>query len=162
MRSRLALVVLSFATACGGPEKVTTIVEPPPRDLGPLEVGPVAPEQRHLDAESYTIDVEGPPTAPVKGKVVATVTLKTKGDLAIQNLKDWRIEPKGPRDVDFSAPIIAPLKPPLDKNTVQVQVSVVPLRGGVKHLAFRLGGTVCNSDFCDVVADQVSFNLDVK
>ena len=162
MRTRLTLIVLSLTVACGGAEKKPVVVEPPPRDLGPIEVGPVPPEQRHLDTETYSIDLQAAPVAAVKEKVVATVTLKTKGDLVVQGVNEWNIEPKGPRDVDFSTPVVAPLQPPLEKNTVEVQVSIVPLRVGVKHISFRIAGTVCNPDFCDVVADQVSFNLDVK
>jgi hypothetical protein len=161
MRTRVPLLVLAVA-ACGGGAKKAVIVEPPPRDLGPLDVGPVLPEQRHIDTETYAIDVDGPPVAAVKDKVVATVTLRTKGDLVVQDPKTWRVEPKGPRDVDFVPPVMTPLAPNMAQRIVEIKVTVVPLRGGTKHLAFRVGGSVCNPDFCDVVADQVSFNLDVK
>jgi hypothetical protein len=167
-RLRLTTVIaafgggLSLIAACSGGAKKPVVVEPPPRDLGPIELGPVAPEQRHVDTETYSIEVDGPPVAAVKEKVVATVTLRTKGDLVVQNVAQWRIEPKGPRDVDLGAPVLTPLQPAFAQNTVRLQVNVVPLRAGVKHIAFNLGGSVCNPDFCDVVADEVSFNLDVK
>ncbi len=160
MRTRVPAILFVLAS-CGGAKK-PVVVEPPPRDLGPIEMGPVAPEQRHLDAETYSIDLDAPPVAAVKEKVVATVTLKTKGDLLVQNLRGWVVEPTGPRDVDIGRPVFATLQPALAQSTVQVQVVVVPLRGGVKHLAFKVGGSVCDPDFCDVVAEQVSFNLDVK
>src|SRR5262249_46272414 len=79
--TRLPLVLLTHGGACSGSEKKVVVEKPPPRDLGPIEIGPPAPEQRHLDTETYSIDLEAPPVAAVNDKVVATVTLKTKGDL---------------------------------------------------------------------------------
>ena len=93
--------------------------EPPPRDLGPIEIGPIAPELKHVDTETYTIDVEGPLTAKVKDKVLATITVKAKGDLALQNLPTWTLEPHGPRDVDFTPAVVAPIPPLLAKTTVK-------------------------------------------
>src|SRR5262245_7790335 len=122
MRTRLLL--LPLVAACSGSPPKPTVVEPPPRDLGPEELGPVGPERRHLDTEPYSIDVEGGPVAAVKEKVVATVTLKTKGDLVIQNVADWKIEPKGPRDVDFLTPVIVPPQPAPAVQQSQVQVTV--------------------------------------
>ena len=164
MRSSLAVLSLvSTLAGCGGAEKPPTPPpEPPPRDLGPIEVGPVAPELKHVDTETYTIDVEGPPGGKVKEKVVATVTVRTKGDLSLQNPTSWTLETKVPGDVDVTQPVMAPLPPALTKTTVKYQVTVVPLRAGTKHVAFHVGGSVCDPDFCDVVAEQVSFNLDVK
>jgi hypothetical protein len=161
MRTRV-LPILAALAACGGGAKKVVVTETPPRDLGPVDVGPVLPELRHLETETYAIDVDGPPVAAVKDKVVATVTLRTKGDLVVQDAKTWHVEPRGPRDVDFVAPVMTPLAPNMAQRILEVKVTVVPLRGGTKHLAFRVGGSVCNPDFCDVVADQVSFNLDVK
>ena len=160
---RSPLLLLGILSACSGASKGPTLPpEPPPRDLGPIEIGPIAPELRHVDTETYTIDVEGPPTANVKDRVLATITVKAKGDLALQNLPTWKLEPHGPRDVDFTPAVVAPIPPLLVKTTVKYQVTVVPLRAGTKHLAFQVGGSVCDADFCDVVAEQVSFNLDVK
>jgi hypothetical protein len=167
---RSSLVVLSLVStlgmivlACGGAEVTPTPTpEPPPRDLGPVEVGPVAPELRHVDTETYTIDVEGPPSGKVKEKIVATITVKTKGDLALQNPTSWKLEAKGPGDVDITQPVMATLPPAVTKTTVKYQVTVVALRAGTKHVGFNVGGSVCDADFCDVVAEQVSFNLDVK
>ncbi len=162
MRSTPALLLLVLA-ACGGAAKGPTLPpEPPPRDLGPIEIGPVAPEARHIDAETYSVDIEGPTAARVKDRVVATITVKTKGDLVLQNLPTWKLEPVGPRDVDFLQPQAAPIPPLQAKTEVKYLVTIVPLRAGVKHLAFKVGGSVCDADFCDVVAEQVSFNLDVK
>lgn len=160
---RSTVLALSILAACGGAEKGPTLPpEPPPRDLGPIEIGPIAPELKHVDTETYTIDVEGPPSANVKDKVLATITVKAKGDLALQNLPTWTLDPHGPRDVDFTPVVVAPIPPLLAKTTVKYTVTVVPLRAGTKHLAFHVGGSVCDADFCDVVAEQVSFNLDVK
>jgi hypothetical protein len=164
MRSSLVVLsLISTLAGCGGAEVAPTAPpEPPPRDLGPIEVGPVAPGRRHVDTETDTIDVEGPPSGKVKEKIVATVTVKTKGDLSLQNPATWKLEAKGPKDVDITGPVVAPLPPALTKTTVKYQVTVVPLRAGTKHVGFNVGGSVCDADFCDVVAEQVSFNLDVK
>jgi hypothetical protein len=160
------LCALVCSAACGSGQKEVKADDTPTRDLGPIEIGPVPPEQRKVDSETYAIELDGAPSATVKQKVVATVTVRAKGDLYIQNVKDWTLEPTGPRDTDVTNPVLAPISAQPQTQPVQTVVqykfTVVPLRVGTKHVTLRIGGQVCNHDFCDVVSDQVSFNLDVK
>jgi hypothetical protein len=156
------MAVLILASACGGASAPAAPPAEPPRDLGPADIGPVPPEIRHIDAETYTIDVEAPPGAKVRDRVVVGVTIKTKGDLVLQNPSAWKLEPKGPKDVDLLPVVASPVAPLVVKTMIKYEVPIIPLRSGIKHFAFHVGGSVCDNDFCDVVADQVSFNLDVK
>ena len=90
------------------------------------------------------------------------VTIRTKGDLVLQDTAKWKVEPTGPRDCDFTPGTFPALPPGLVNTVYKIEVTVVPLRAGTKHVAFSVGGSVCDAEFCDVVAEQVSLNLDVK
>lgn len=131
--------------------------------MGPIEVGPVAPEVRHVETESYAIDLTGPPAvAATKEKIVVTVTFVTKGTLTLPPIKEWQIDTNVPLDVEVTAPVPMLVPPTRLKNTLQLQLNLIPLRAGLKHIAVHFAGQVCDADFCDVVTDEVSFNLDVK
>ena len=157
-----ALPLIALLAACGPPPKAPTVVEPPPRDLGPEELGPVPPELRFVETDAYVVNIDAPPLATVKQPVQARVVVKAKEGLAIDS-NDFKIEASAPRDVDVQAPIVEPPKTPMVvKDTITYLVTVVPLRAGVRQITFKLGGQVCDDSFCDVVGDLMSWNIEVR
>ena len=158
---RKSAMLLAILAACGSkpPPKV---VEPPTRPLGPEEIGPVPPEQRHVDAETYTVDVDAPPFASVKEKVQAKVIVKAKTGMAISATDEWKMITKAANDMDVTSPILTRATALVLPDTITYVVEVVPLRAGVRHVTFKLDGSVCDEQFCDVVGDQVSWNLEVR
>jgi hypothetical protein len=158
---RLWLPLLVVTLGCGGgPKKV--VEEPPPPPLGPEEIGPVPPELKHVETDAYSADIEAPPTAAVKEKVQATVIVRAKAGLEVSSSDDWRLVTKAPSDVNVTTPVLTKTSARLLKNSVTYLVTIVPLRAGVRHVTFKLGGSVCDEQFCDVVGDQLSWNLEVK
>src|SRR5262245_58468089 len=125
----LPLIALLVA-ACGSAPKPPTVVEPPPRDLGPEELGPLPPEVRTVETDAYTVNVEGPPSAMVKQPVQARVVIKAKTGLAIVP-NDFKIETSAAQDVDVQEPVLEPTATPVvRKDTLTYLVTVVPLRPG--------------------------------
>jgi hypothetical protein len=161
---------LLLLAACGAGPQPPTLPEEKPRDLGPEDIGPVPPEQRSVDTDAYSVQVEGPSSAAVRAKVRATVTVRAKEGLFVSGPDEWKIETRGPSDVDISPPVVAGLAaasavPPGDqaqRTSMTYTVTVVPLRAGIRHISFKLDGSVCDESFCDVVGDQVSWNLEVR
>lgn len=159
----LPVVALALA-ACGSGPKTPTLPEEKPRELGPEEIGPVPPEVRHAETDAYTVDVDGPPTALVKQQVQAMVTVRAKPGLFISTAEEWKLEAKAPSDVDVLPPVKSPTPAAVKTavSSITYLVTVVPLRAGVRHITFKLMGSVCDDNFCDVVGDLVSWNLEVK
>ena len=156
------LIALTTLLACGpGPQK-PTLPEEKPRDLGPEEVGPVPPEVRHMETDAYTVDVEAPATAMVKQKVQATVLVKAKPGLVVSPPDEWKMETKVPQDIDVVAEAADRKNATILKDSVTYLITIVPLRAGVRHVTFKLDGQVCDDQFCDVVGDLMSWNLEVK
>lgn len=166
MRILAGCLVLSglFATglAACGPSQKPTLPPEPPRDLGPEDVGPVPAELRHAESDAYTVDLEAPPSASVKQKVQATIIVKTKPGLLISPTDPWTLETSAPQDVDVPTPILHKTSATVLKDSVRYTVTIIPLRAGVRHITFKLGGSVCDAEFCDVVGDLMSWNLEVK
>jgi hypothetical protein len=157
--------VLAYALCgwgCGGSGQKALTPEAPPRPLGPEEIGPVPAELKHVETDAYSADVEAPPTAAVKEKVQATIVVRAKPGLAMSMSDDWRLVTSAPSDVDVTTPVLTKTSARLLKNSVTYLVTVVPLRAGVRHVTFKLGGSVCDEQFCDVVGDLLSWNLEVK
>src|SRR5687768_8661137 len=100
-----ALAVALLLVACGPAQKAAVVIEPPPRDLGPEELGPVPPEVRFVETDAYVVNVEAPPSAMVKQPVQARVVVKAKEGLAIAT-NEFKLEASAPRDVDVQAPVI--------------------------------------------------------
>ncbi len=157
-----ALALASTVTACGGTVAPPTLPEEKPRDLGPEEVGPVPPELRQVETDAYSIVVDAPASAAVKEKVQATVTVRAKPGLLISTTDEWKLETKAPQDVDVSTPVVDKTGATVLKDSVTYLITIVPLRAGVRHVTFKLGGSVCDDEFCDVVGDLMSWNLEVK
>jgi hypothetical protein len=158
--STLALVVL---TACGAPAaKPTPPPEPPPRPLGPEELGPLTPEVRHVETDAYVATLDAPQSAAAKETVLATVTVKAKEGLLISTTDEWKLEVKAPSDVDVPVPVINQTTAIMQRDSITYSVTIVPLRPGVRQVTFKLAGMVCDESFCDVVGDQLSWNLEVK
>lgn len=159
----LSTVALLVSTACGpGAAKPTPPPEPPPRPLGPEELGPLTPEVRHVETDAYVADLDAPATAAVKESVVATLTVKAKEGLLISTTDEWKLEVKAPSDVDVPTPTLTRAAALLSPGAITYNVTVVPLRAGVRQVTFKLGGEVCDAEFCDVVGDQLTWNLEVK
>jgi hypothetical protein len=142
--------------------KPTPIPEEPPKPLGPEELGPLTAEVRHVETDTYIADVEAPPSAAVRQNVLAKLVVKTKPGLLISAPEDWKLEVKAPSDVDVTAPMLTKTTALTQKDTITYTVTIVPLRAGVRQVTFKLGGSVCDESFCDVVGDQLSWNLEVK
>lgn len=164
---RLALpistVALVFFGACGpSTAKPTPPPEPPPRPLGPEELGPLTPEVKHVETDAYVADVEAPATAMVKESVLAKVTVKAKEGLLISSTDEWKLEVKAPSDVDVPTPLLTKAAALMQRDSITYNITIVPLRAGVRQVTFKLGGQVCDENFCDVVGDQLSWNLEVK
>ena len=155
-----ALAVVAFLAACGPAQKAPVVVEPPPRDLGPEELGPVPPEVRFVETDAYTVNVEAPPEATVRVPIQARVVVKAKEGLAVAT-DEFKLEANAPGDVDVQAPLVESRKVPV-KDTITYLVTVVPLRAGVRQITFKLAGQVCDDQFCDVVGDLVSWNVEVR
>src|SRR6185295_6484091 len=102
---RAALLVALIAAACGPSQKAPVVVAPPPRDLGPEELGPVPPELRHVETDAYSVEIEAPPSATVKERVQAKVLVKAKPGLAIST-DEWKLSTAAPRDVDVEQPVL--------------------------------------------------------
>lgn len=163
MRIWLPLFIVALASACGpAAVKPTPPPEPPPKPLGPEEIGPLTAEVRHVETDAYIADIEAPPSGSVKQPVVAKLVIKAKPGLLISAPDEWKIEVKAPSDVEVAAPALVPVVGVPQRDTMTYTVSVVPLRAGVRQVTFKLGGTVCDESFCDVVGDQLSWNLEVK
>jgi hypothetical protein len=157
----IALCFLSLG-ACGSAPKVVAPPEPPPREFGPEDIGPVPPEQKRVETDAYSVEVEAPPIALVNSKVQAQVIIRAKPGLWISDADEWKVEAGGPSDVDVEAPVRAVTPGPPVRDVATYTVTVVPLRAGVRHITFKLQGTVCDDDFCDVVGDLMSWNLEVR
>jgi hypothetical protein len=159
------LPLIALLAACGPAQTVPTVVEPPPRDLGPEQLGPIPPEVRSVETDAYLVNVEGPTSAMVKQPVQARVVIKAKDGLAIVP-NDFKIEATAAQDVDVQTPVVeptpAPPTPTSRMDTLTYLVTVVPLRPGVRQITFKLGGQVCDESFCDVVGDLVSWNVEVR
>jgi hypothetical protein len=167
IRPGLALAVstltLLLSAGCGPPATIPTPPpEPPPRPLGPEELGPLTPEVRRVETDAYIADVDAPPTATVKQTVQARVTVKAKDGLLVSTTDDWKLEVKAPSDVDVATPVLSKAAALMQRDSITYNVTVVPLRAGVRQVTFKLGGSVCDDNFCDVVGDQLSWNLEVK
>ena len=68
-------------------------------------------------------------------------------------------------DTATTVTIEYPALSPTTTLTAQVtpgQVTIVPLRAGVRHVTFKLDGEMCNDEFCDVVGDLMSWNVEVR
>ena len=158
-----ALPFIAFLIAsCGPPQKAPVVVEPPPRDLGPEELGPIPPELRFVETDAYVVNIDGPPSATVKQPVQARVVVKAKDGLAIVP-NDFKLEASAAQDVDIQAPVLEPPATPVARqDTLTYLVTVVPLRAGVRQITFKLGGQVCDESFCDVVGDLMSWNVEVR
>ena len=167
MRSFSSVRVLPLTLlliACGPAQKVPTVVEPPPRDLGPEQLGPIPPEIRFVETDAYVVNVEGPQAATVKQPVQARIVIKAKDGLAIVPY-DFKVEATAAQDVDVQAPVVEPtpgVQPAARQDTITYLVTVVPLRAGVRQITFKLGGQVCDESFCDVVGDLMSWNVEVR
>ena len=166
-RPRLAFlfstVTLLFLGACGPSATVPLPPpEPPPRPLGPEELGPLTPEVKRVETDAYVADVEAPATAMVKEIVQARLTVKAKDGLLISTTDEWKLEVKAPSDVDVPTPVMTKTAALMQRDSITYTVTVVPLRAGVRQVTFKLGGSVCDDNFCDVVGDQLSWNLEVK
>lgn len=159
----VATMALLFSTACGpGQAKPTPPPDPPPKPLGPEELGPLTPEVRHVETDAYVADLEAPATAAVKENVLAKVTIKAKEGLLISTNDEWKLEVKAPSDVDVPTPTFTKTAALMQRDSITYSVTVIPLRAGVRQVTFKLGGEVCDESFCDVVGDQLSWNLEVK
>jgi hypothetical protein len=161
MRALALLLLVIAGWACGPAQKAPVVVEPPPRDLGPEELGPVPPEVRFVETDAYSVNVEAPPSAAVKQPVQARVTVRAKDGLSIQ-ADEFKLEASAPRDVDVQAPLVEGAGKMVIKDTISYLVTIVPLRAGVRQITFKLGGQVCDESFCDVVGDLVSWNVEVR
>jgi hypothetical protein len=156
------LTLLSLA-ACGpSTVKPQPPPEPPPKPLGPEELGPLTPEVRHVETDAYVADLDAPPSAEVKQNVQAKLTVKAKEGLLISTTDEWKLEVKAPSDVDVPQPVFTKTSAITQRDSITYTVTVVPLRSGVRQVTFKLGGEVCDDNFCDVVGDQLSWNLEVK
>lgn len=158
----MRIVLVLALAACGSGAKKPTTPEEPPRDLGPEQIGPVPAETRHVETDAYSVDVEAPNSATIKEKVSATVVVRAKQGLIVAMGDPWTLETKVPQDMDVATPVIDRQGATLLQNSVTYNVTVVPLRAGVRHITFKLAGSVCDADFCDVVGDLMSWNLEVK
>lgn len=155
-------LLIALLAACGGGQQAAKPPEPPPRILGPEELGPVPPEVRHVETDAYTADVEAPPTATVKAPVVARIQVKAKQGLWISTSDEWKLDVKAAQDVDVSTPALSRATAQVAKDSITYQVTLVPLRAGVRHVTFKLDGSVCDDQFCDVVGDLMSWNVEVR
>jgi hypothetical protein len=162
MRSPVTALLFAALFACGSTPKPVVTPEEPVRDLGPEDIGPVPPEVRNAETDAYMVRVDGPDTAAVKQQVKATITVRAKPGLVISTIDEWKLEAGAPRDVDVLAPVLDRTAAALVKDTVTYIVTVVPHRAGVRHITFKLTGSVCDDEFCDVVGDLVSWNLEVR
>jgi hypothetical protein len=165
VRISLVVVMVAVAAGCGSPPKVAPPPEPPPRILGPEELGPVPPELRHVETDAYTADVEAPAQGTVKAPLTARIQIKAKPGLWVVPDDQWKLEVKAPQDVDVNAPVVANLTPGAptgNKDAIVYEVTIVPLRAGVRHVTFKLDGSVCDNNFCDVVGDLMSWNVEVR
>jgi hypothetical protein len=159
---RSVATFLLALSACGSPAKPPTLPEEKPRELGPEELGPVPPELRSVETDAYSVEVNGPPSAAVKERVQATVTVRAKEGLFVSTTDEWRLEARVPGDVDVLSPVLDRTTATIMNDSVTYQVTLMPLRAGIRHIAFKLAGAVCDDDFCDVVGDLVSWNLEVR
>jgi hypothetical protein len=156
-------VALLSLAACGpAAVKPPPPPDPPPKPLGPEELGPLTPEVRHVETDAYVADLEAPPSAAVKENVQAKITVKAKEGLLISTTDEWKLEVKAPSDVDVPQPVMTKIGALVQRDSITYTISVVPLRSGVRQVTFKLGGEVCDDNFCDVVGDQLSWNLEVK
>jgi hypothetical protein len=130
--------------------------------LGPEEIGPVPPELRQVETDAYVAQVEAPPTATVKLPASARVQVKAKPGLLISTTDEWTLEVGAANDVDVTTPVLSRQAALVAPDSITYEVSIVPLRAGVRHITFKLNGQVCDQNFCDVVGDELSWNVEVR